>query len=477
MENKEKLQTGSDNRCEEDMEVKYSTKIHLSFAMGYFVRSFLFTVFAERVFAFYEYEISLDPILILLALIIYTIWNMFNDPIIGFISDKPNRFWSRWGRRFPWIFAMGLPYCFLIILVFAPPAINVSAQPWLMFAWLLFSTCLYDTMYSGWMTNYYALFPDKFRSDKERRKIAGLGSPIGLIATALATLLPPIFIEYGNQVSYIYAMTILSVISLVVFILSLPGSKEDEELIKCAQEFAEERNNQDSFFKSLKKVIKYRNFLAYLLAYLGFHSLITIMMASIPYIVPFVLNLSEKYEIYISAALLVGQLIGIPIWFKFMKKYGHRKLFITGILWAIISLIPLIFISDLLGIAIFIGIIGCGVSSLYMGNQLIFSDCIDEIIINDKKREEGVFLGIRTFFVRLSIIIQAITFTLTSVITGFDPEIGISPSLEAIWGLKIQFAAVPLIIMLIAGIAFWRLYDLTPEKVRQNKILLNEMEL
>ncbi|TFF92160.1 MAG: hypothetical protein EU543_05780, partial [Promethearchaeota archaeon] len=109
----------------EDSESTHSTKTQLSFAFGYFVRSFLFTVFTERVFAFYENEIKLDPILILFAFVIYTIWNMFNDPLIGYISDKPNRFWNRWGRRFPWIVAMGLPYCFLIILVFAPP--NISA--------------------------------------------------------------------------------------------------------------------------------------------------------------------------------------------------------------------------------------------------------------------------------------------------------------------------------------------------------------
>jgi len=478
MKKKEKeTQLNNEDECVENIESRHSSKTQLSFAFGYFVRSFLFTVFAERVFAFYEYEVNLDPILILIALVIYTVWNMFNDPIIGYISDKPNRFWNRWGRRFPWIVAMGLPYCFLIILVFAPPDVSATAQPWVIFVWLLFTTCLYDTTYSGWMTNYYALFPDKFRSEKERRKIAGLGSPLGLIATALAALLPPIFITYGNKQSYLYAMIILSLISFVMFLISLPGSKEDEVLINCAQQFAEQQEKRDSFFQSLKKTIKYKNFLAYLIAYLAFHSLITITMASIPYIVPFVLGLSEKYEIYISAALLVGQLVGVPIWFKFISKYGNRKLFLFGIFWAVISLIPLIFMFEIIGMAIGIGIVGFGVSSIYLGNQLIFSDCIDEIIIKSEKRQEGVFLGIRTFVVRLSIIVQAITFALTSVITGFDPEIGSAPSGIAIWGLRIQFAVVPLFIMLIAGIAFSKLYDLTPEKVRENKAKIIELDL
>lgn len=461
----------------EDSESTHSTKTQLSFAFGYFVRSFLFTVFTERVFAFYENEIKLDPILILFAFVIYTIWNMFNDPLIGYISDKPNRFWNRWGRRFPWIVAMGLPYCFLIILVFAPPNISASAQPWIIFTWLIFTACLYDTMFSGWMTNYYALFPDKFRSEKDRRRIAGIGSPIGLFATALATLIPPIFIEYGDKISYLYAMIILSIISFIFFLLSLPGSREEESLITHAQEFRKQKEKQISFFKALIQAFKYKNFLAYLIAYLAFHSLITIALGSIPYIVPFILGEEADKEIFLSAGLLIGQLIGVPIWFLFMKKNGNRKLFLYGLFGAVISLIPMIFMFEIIGMVICIIILGFVLSSIYLGNQLVFSDCIDEIVITSEKREEGVFLGIRTFIVRLSIIVQAITFALTSVFTGFDPDLGTSNTDFALWGLRIQYAVVPLFIILVGGIAFWKLYDLTPEKVRKNKSKLVELNL
>jgi Na+/melibiose symporter-like transporter len=174
---------------------------------------------------------------------------------------------------------------------------------------------------------------------------------------------------------------------------------------------------------------------------------------------------------------LVGQLLGIPVMFLIIKRYGHKNLFLFGIIWAVISLLPLIFLDDLIGISINIAIVGFGFSSLYLGNQLIFSDCIDEIVADTGKREEGVFLGIRTFVVRLSIIVQAVTFTLVSLISGFDPEVGTDPNLAGIWGLKIQFAAVPLFIMLIAGIVFWKLYDLTPEKVRKNKAKVIELDL
>lgn len=457
-------------------EIKYPSKIHVSFAFGYFVRSFLFTVFAARVFAFYENEIRLDVTLVLIGYVIYGIWNMINDPFLGYISDKPNRLWRKWGRRFPWIIAMGLPYCFFIILVFMPPDLNIDTYSMVIFVWFLVTICLYDAFYSGWMTNYYALFPDKFRSDKERRRIAGIGSPIGLLATALGTLLPPLFIEYGDKQSYILAMFIMSIISFAAFILSVPGSRETEEMIATAIESTKTKEKHDSFLKSLKDTINHKNFLAYLIAYLCFHSLTAIMLASVPYVVPYILNLPATSEIAISAALLVGQLAGVVLWVKMVDKLGHRKLFLIGFFWAIIVLIPIIFLSNLILISVFIGILGFGLASIYYGNQLIFSDCIDEIVIDSGKRQEGVFLGLRTFMVRLSIIIQAITFWAIHITTGFDPALQTQSEL-ALWGIRFQFALAPLIIMLIAGIVFWYLYDLVPEKVKQNKEKLRELDL
>ncbi|MHA1804195.1 MAG: MFS transporter, partial [Promethearchaeota archaeon] len=374
-------------------EIQYSSKIHVSFAFGYFVRSFLFTVFAARVFAFYENEVRLNVTLVLIGYVIYGVWNMINDPLLGWISDKPNRFWKKYGRRFPWIVAMGVPYCFFIILVFIPPALNIDLYSVVIFIWFLVTICLYDAFYSGWMTNYYSLFPDKFRSDKERRKIAGIGSPLGLIASALGTLLPPLFIEYGNKQSYLMAMIVMSFISFGAFVISVPGSRETEEMKQRAMEFEREKETMESFLEVLKRLRHQKNFLAYLVAYLFFHSLTTIMLASIPYVVPYILRLPATFEIALSAGLLIGQLAGIALWIKVINKLGHRKLFMLGFFWAAIVLFPMIFLNNLVLYSIFIAILGFGVSSIYYGNQLIFSDCIDEIILESEIRQEGVFLG------------------------------------------------------------------------------------
>jgi Na+/melibiose symporter-like transporter len=200
------------------------------------------------------------------------------------------------------------------------------------------------------------------------------------------------------------------------------------------------------------------------------------MMASVPYVVPYILGLPATAEIYFGAVLLVGQLVGIIFWIKLTNKLGHRGLFIVGLIWAVLTLGLLFFFVDLWSAVIMVGIVGFGVASIYYGNQLVFSDCIDEIVIDTGKRQEGIYLGIRTFMVRLSIIIQAFTFWVIHISTGFNPTLEKQSDL-ALLGLRIQFTIAPMLIMVIGLIAFLLLYDLTPEKLASNKDKLKELGL
>ncbi|GAH91731.1 unnamed protein product, partial [marine sediment metagenome] len=47
--------------------------------------------------------------MVALGYIIYAIWNSINDPLVGYFTDRPNRFWKRYGKRFPLIIIGGIP--------------------------------------------------------------------------------------------------------------------------------------------------------------------------------------------------------------------------------------------------------------------------------------------------------------------------------------------------------------------------------
>lgn len=50
---------------------------------------------------------------------LYGIWNAFNDPIAGFLSDNTR---TRWGRRIPWVAASFIPLGLFFYLLWVPPS-------------------------------------------------------------------------------------------------------------------------------------------------------------------------------------------------------------------------------------------------------------------------------------------------------------------------------------------------------------------
>ena len=74
-----------------EQKVRYPARIHWSYAFGSFFDDFIMTAFSMRVYSFYETELFLPNGLIVLAITLYGVWNMFNDPLAGYISDIPSR--------------------------------------------------------------------------------------------------------------------------------------------------------------------------------------------------------------------------------------------------------------------------------------------------------------------------------------------------------------------------------------------------
>ena len=88
---------------------RFSRGTYISVSFGNLITEFFIVAFGTRVFDFYENEIGLNSKWISAAIILYAVWNMVNDPLIGYISDKPRKWWSKYGKRRPWILGAIIP--------------------------------------------------------------------------------------------------------------------------------------------------------------------------------------------------------------------------------------------------------------------------------------------------------------------------------------------------------------------------------
>jgi GPH family glycoside/pentoside/hexuronide:cation symporter len=440
-------------------EVKHSKINMASYGFGKYIVEFLNMAFGTFAYFFYESEIGLESWIVGFGFIIFALWNMFNDPLIGYLTNRPFKFTKKWGRRFPWVIMGGIPYIFCYILIFMPPVINPTEGAWILFAWFVFTTCLFDTFASLYWVNFAAIFPEKFRSLEERRTGTGLQTIVGILGIAFGAIFPPLLVDYGVPQTYIIQGGAVLIFCFIGLGLAIPGCREDQVTIDRYLDKHKERIKEESFFKSLKIALKQKNFLAFVITYALYQSLTNLITGSIAFLVRYVLQEEASTQMIPSIGFLVGSLVFIPLWIKLAHKSNDNRkiLLIAGIALTFVTF-PLIFVNNLIFAFVGLFVWGLAFGGFWTLLWPVLADVIDESIVITGERKEGIYTGIQAFFGRLAFLNQALVFTLVHVATGFAE------------GADTQG---PLIAMLI----FWKWYDLTPEKVKINREKLIELGL
>ena len=461
--------------------VTAKTRDMFSYAVGKFQSEFFNQAFGVLAFLYYETEVNLDLGLTAIALIIYSMWNAINDPLIGFLTEKrANPFAQKYGRRFPWILVGLFLWVFSFILIFAIPD-QVVADQMLLFLWMVLSLCIFDTFYSLWDVNYQSIFPDKFRSESSRSKAAGIATGIGIIGIAAGFILPTIFVEYSNPGTFVTNSVIFAVIGFFLIFFLIPGVSESSDMIK---RYMEDRktSKSSSFLKELREAFRKRNFVAWTILYFFYQAAVVSMTGSVHYVGKYILpEGTSGGTTIIFVALLIGALLGLPIWIRLAKRSGsnQKTMMITAILMAVFAFpigLPMVETATL--ISIFIFFFGIAFGGYWMIMTPALADVIDEIVIESGYRNDGIYMGFRAFFGRLAFAVQALSFWAIHLITNFDPALNAEtmPDLAKL-GIHIHMAIVPVFLLIIGVIVFWRMNTLTPQIVRQNKEKLKEMNL
>lgn len=459
---------------------KKSTKEMISYGLGKFQSEFFLQAFGVVVFKYYETEVKLAPLLTALGLIIYSIWNAVNDPLIGFLTEKHTTpFTNKYGRRFPWILGGLFTWVFSFVLIFYIPD-SVVEEEILLFLWMVLSLCLFDTLYSLWDVNYQSIFPDKFRSESVRSRAAGIATGIGVFGIAMGFILPSVLVEFGEPSSYVTTSIVIAVIGFLLVFLIIPGVRESPEMITRYVEDRKE-SKSESFFTELKNAFRQRNFVAWILLYFFYQAAVVSMTGSVQYLGDYILPGGSSEATIIFVSLLIGALLGLYLWLRVYKRIeSNQNILMITALWMAFFALPLTLpmFETYLSVSIIIFLFGLGFGGYWMIMTPALADVIDEIVIKSGKRNDGIFMGFRAFFGRLAFVIQALSFWIIHQLTDFDPDLTVDtmPRL-AKNGIHIHMALIPAILLIIGVIFFWKINTLSPTIVKQNKDKLNQLNL
>ncbi len=452
-----------------------STKKMFSYSLGYVISGSFGT---GILFYYFEVEIGLPVALLGIAFIIFAIWNMVNDPLAGYLTDRPFRWTRKWGWRFPWIVIGIIPAIIFRYLIWLSPDADPS-NPWPVFWYFIIITCLLDTFYSIFTIHLNAGYTNHFRSDAERKRSSAINNIIGGFLGLFWGFIGPLIIVYGKKETFILSALISLFIRFVLVIFLIPGIHESDELKERFLRGYEISENKEivSYWKTMKKAFKRKNFTSTFFVYLMLSLSVTLYLASGIYFMKDVLRLPLSYSIFTALAMFLGFILFIPFWVNRMNKYGAHNVMKASLIILTIAVFPILWISTIEEAVFFAFTGGTAIGAFTLSIGPVSADVYDECTITDGKHQEAMYEGIRTFFFRFALIFQAVIFTVVHLLTAYNPDPQAIQTPLAILGIRIHMGLIPALLNLTAFFILVKWYDLEGEKKLAVKKKLRELGL
>jgi len=452
----------------------------ISYGSAGFWSMLAYGVFNAYLMFFYESVVGLNIIYVFFAMLIFTVWDAINDPLLGHLTDRITKYTRKIGKRFIWIVIGIIPANFILALVFMPPAGNPATDPMPFFWWIVFTTVLFDSLYTICFVNIEGLFPDKFRTDTARRKARGWGTPLSMLALPVANIVPPIILGVfggiNNQAAYVPMIMLIIFTIFPISLIMLPGMRENKEMI---ERYYISKEKPQSFVVALKSTLKQKSFVYYIILFFGFQLVTGSLTASIPYAVNFVLPGPpfgvEVNMILLFAMFLQGALISVPFWIWVAKKVrNNKKTALIGGVCLIAGAILTTFYVGIWDSMIYQFILGFAMGNFWTLFTIYFSDVLDERVILTKSPNRGTTVGISAFLSRFARAAQIAIFTVVHILTGFV-EGAPTQSPAAQIGIRLHMSLIPALVLVVCLLIYWKFYPITPQIWMENKKKLKEL--
>jgi len=303
---------------------------------------------------------------------------------------------------------------------------------------------------------------------------------LAYIGIALGSLIPPFIVQFGVKESFYNQAWALVIITLIGGLLAIPGLREDKVSVNRYVESykaLKESGQKASTFTTFKKALLHKNFMVYVILFLGYSTLRACLLGSLQYGLRFVLKLPAIYSTILMGAYLISSLIATPIWAIILRKTANnKKIMLIGAILSCIFALPMTFFSDIISWCILLILWGIGIAGMFVAKSPLFADIIDESVVRTGERNEGLYNGVSMFIMRFAIVSQAIIFATIHTLTGFEEGADVQSDL-AITGILWGMALIPSLFLLAGTIIYWKFYDLNPVKTHEHLMRLKEVNL
>ena len=413
-------------------------------------------VFNVSLLYFYTDVKRLPPQWSATALTLYAIYNAVNNPLLGYLSDRTN---TRWGRRLPYLWFGTIPWLIIFALLWVVP-FNGNEQPVALLIYMVIGIVLYDGIGTAVNTAYYSLLPEMFISYRERTDVAMRMNIFLTIALLAGVALPPLIAETVGWGTMGIAFAVIAAIATHLgyrgmFERGGPSATEDF-----------------SFFTAVKATFVNRSFLAMTVAqtmrFVTTNALSTGMIFYVKYSLG---TDAGQTTIILATAFIVAALALYPWRLLIANRFEARTTALCGYAATALAAIPLWFVNTLQGAVIAAFFIGIAFAGIFLMDNVLIADVIDEDEVKTGQRREGMYFGLNGLVVTLSAAIVSVVFGIIAPAYGYDTRLAVQPASVAL-GFHIFMSGLPFVGCLLAFFALLT-YPLHGESLRQVKATLS----
>ena len=351
--------------------------------------------------------VGLTPRLASFGALVGIVWDAVNDPIIGILSDHLH---SRWGRRRPFLLWFAIPFGLSFVILWSAP--NWANQTALLI-YVTLSFMLADTLQTLVGVPFLSLTPELTPDYDERTTLTSFRSFFQLAGALTVVIAAPAIVDMvlasggSQQQGFMLVGAIFGGIGAIPLLLlgifvhetTTPQQMESipfRETLKAAWQNIPFRYAVGIHMLNWSAVdmiaVTFPYFLLYWVAQGNLLSSINIFGFDLAYE-------SAFFGILMSVCILF-----IPFWLWLARWRNKREAYMLGMaFWVTIQL--LIFTiqpRDTTYLLIIAALAGIGVSAAYTLPDSMFADVIEWDELRTRRRQEGIFYGIRTLIRKLT---------------------------------------------------------------------------
>ena len=342
------------------------------------------------------------------------IFDAVTDPWIASLSDRSK---NPRGRRIPFMQYAAIPLSAVTVLLFCAPINEISSWNIVWISVFIVLFYLFMTMYC---TPYNALISEFGKTQDDRMYISTAISLTFFAGTMLAYT-PFVFAgmlrgSVGFAWSYRICFIVLAIISCICMLIPTFCLKE--------KEFVDTKPSNVNMLKSLGATFKNKNFRTFVGSDIMYWVGLTLFQTGLPFFVKVSMKLDESFTMYFLGGMTVLSACFYPFVSKLVKKFGKKKLVITGFLGLAIAYV----IAGLIGIigttvipGVVYGVLICLIAAFPMAllgiiPQSIVADVAEADGIETGENREGMFFAARTFAMKFGQSLAMLVFTSLAII-------------------------------------------------------------